>query len=64
MRWVFRVWLNEVGFPWLLGWLNEVGFPAVDYSRSLCLLWGLLFCVSFGAVVAWFLAGGGVGGFG
>ena len=27
MRWVFRVWLNEVGFPWLLGWLNEVGFP-------------------------------------
>ena len=27
LRCVFRVRLNEVGFPWLLGWLNEVGFP-------------------------------------
>ena len=27
MRWVFRVWLNGVGFPWLPGWLKEVGFP-------------------------------------
>ncbi len=48
MRWVFRVWLNEVGFPWLLGWLNEVGFPAEAHRSTVGLRWGLLRRVCYG----------------
>ena len=52
MRWVFRVWLNEVGFPWLLGWLNEVGFPAASPSSKrtcgVCMVYGGVWCCRSG----------------